>query len=61
MHIAVLGGGPIGLEMAVAGVRCVKEWPVRYIPQRLSDMTGADGSIFRILNCQFSGSCGIMP
>ena len=25
MHIAVLGGGPVGLEMAVAGVRCVME------------------------------------
>ena len=24
MHIAVLGGGPIGVEMAVAGVRSVK-------------------------------------
>ena len=25
MHIGVLGGGPIGVEMAVAGVRCVMQ------------------------------------
>ena len=36
MHIAVLGGGPIGLEMAVAGVRFVLRREIEIVEDSLT-------------------------